>query len=70
MFSEISQREKVKYCMIHLYVESKNQNKLVNITKKKHTRRYKEQPSSYQWEEGSGKGQNRGRGLRGTNYYV
>ena len=31
----------------HLYVESKNYNKLVNITKKKQTHRYREQTSGY-----------------------
>ena len=38
------------------------------ITKQKQTHRYKEQASGYQWGEGSGEGQVRGRGLRGTNY--
>ena len=32
----------------HLYVESKKYNKLVNITKKKQTHRYREQTSGYQ----------------------
>ena len=32
-----------------LYVESKKYNKLVNITKKKQTSRYRKQPSSHQW---------------------
>ena len=40
----------------HLYVESKKYNKLVNITKKKQTHRYREQTSSYQWGEGNGGG--------------
>ena len=35
-------------------------------TKQKQTHRYREQASGYQW----GEGQYRGRGLRGTNYYV
>ena len=43
---------------------------VVNITKKKQTHRYREQTSGYQWGEGSGEGQCRGRGLRGTNYYT
>ena len=50
-----------------LYVESKKYNKLVNITKKKQTHRYREQTSGYQWGERSGEGKGRGRGLRGTN---
>ena len=70
MLSEISQREKDKYCMISLICESKKYNKLVNITKKKLTHRYREQTSGYQWGEVSGEEQYRGRGLSGTNYYV
>ena len=34
-------------------------NKLVNITKKKHTHRYREQTSDYQSGEGQGEGQDR-----------
>ena len=51
-------------------MDSKKYNNLVNITKKEQTHRYREQISSYQWEKGSGEGQDRGRELRGTNYYV
>ena len=54
--------------MIYAYVKSKKYNKLVNITKKKQTHRYREQTSSYLWGEGRGEGQYRGRGLRSTNY--
>ena len=54
----------------HLCVESKKYNKLENITKKKWTHRYREQTSGYQWGEGREEEQYRGRGLRGTNYYV
>ena len=43
MLSEISQKDIV----YHLYVESKKYNKLVNITKKKQTHRYREQTSGY-----------------------
>ena len=42
----------------------------MNITKQKQTHRYREQTSGYQWGEGSGEGQDVGRGLRGTNYYL
>ena len=31
---------------------------------------YREQSTGYQWGEGSGEGQDRGMGLRDTNYYV
>ena len=39
-------------------------------TKQKQTHRYKAQTTGYQWGEGRGEGQERGRELRGTNYYV
>ena len=42
----------------------------MNITKKKQTHRYRKQTCGYQWGEGSREGQERGRGLRGTNYYT
>ena len=40
------------------------------MTKKKQIHRYREQTSVYHWGVGSGKGQYRGRGLRGKNYQV
>ena len=49
------------------YVESKKYNKLMNITKKKQTHRYREQTSSYQ-ERGKGGGAMKGWGVRDTNY--
>ena len=49
-------------------MESKKYNKLVTITKKKQTHRYREQTTDCQWGEGSGEGQYRSRGLRGANY--
>ena len=60
MLSEIRQTEKDKYCMISLICGIKQYNKLVNITKKKQTHRYREQASGYQW--GKGKGGNIGVG--------
>ena len=54
----------------HLYVESKKYNKLVNITKKKQTHRYREQTSGYQWGEGREEGKHMAGELRGANYYV
>ena len=41
----------------------------MNITKKKHTHRYREQTSVYQQGEESREGQVKGRVLEGTNYY-
>ena len=51
-----------------MYVESKIYNKLVKITKNTQTHTYREQTSGYQWGEGRREGQDKGRGLRGTNY--
>ena len=48
-------------------MESEKYNRLVNITKKKQTHRYREQISGYQWGEGTEKGQYNVKGLRGTN---
>ena len=66
--------------MIYLHVESKKYNKLVNIEyinyqKQKQTRRYREQTSGYQQEEGRKEGQYmskamEGRRLRDTNHYA
>ena len=45
----------------------------MNILKKqkeKQTYRQREQASGYQWGEGNGERQDRGMGLRGTDYYV
>ena len=39
----------------------------MNTTKQKQTHRYRGQTSGYQWGEEKGKGQDRRRGLRGTN---
>ena len=70
MLSEISQTEEGRYCIISLICEIPKCNKLVNIRKKKQTHRYGGQTNAYQWGEGIGEGQYRGRGLRGTNYQV
>ena len=56
--------------MISLICGIEKYNKIVNITKQKQTHRFREQASGYQWREGRREGQDRGRGLRGTNYYV
>ena len=70
MLSEISQTEKDNYCVISLTFESKKYNKLVKVTIKKQTHRYREQTNGHQWGEGRGEGQYKCRGLRDTNYYV
>ena len=54
MLSEIIQR-KINTVWYHLYVESKKYNKLVNITKKKQTHRYREETRVMN-EEREGKG--------------
>ena len=67
MPSEVRQRKK-NTVWYHLYVESTDDNKLVNITEKKQTHRYREQTSGYQWGEGR-EGVNVGvGGVEGTNY--
>ena len=42
----------------------------MNITKQKQTYRHREQTGGYQWGGEKKEGQERGRGLRGTNHYV
>ena len=44
--------------------------KQMNTTKQKRTHRCREQSSAYQLKEGMGQGQDRGRRLGGTNYYI
>ena len=39
----------------------------MSITNQNH--RYRKQTSDHQWGEGKGEGQDRGMGLRDTNYY-
>ena len=52
----------------HLYVKSKKyKKKLVNMTKKKQTHRYREK-NCYQWEEEREEEKYKGGGLRGTDY--
>ena len=65
--NEVSQT-KTNTAWYHLYVEPKKYNKLVTVTKKKQTHRYRQQTGSHQWREGRGEGKYRGRGVRGTNY--
>ena len=40
------------------------------IAKQKQTQTYRKQTNGYQWGEGRGERQDRGMGLRDTNYYV
>ena len=62
MQNVISQR-KISTVWYHLYVEILKYSKLVNMTKKKSRRRYREQTSGYQWGEGIGEEQYRGEGV-------
>ena len=67
MLSEISQTKTNTVCISH--VDSKKDNKVVNIIKKE-DHRYKR---TNQWllvGRGKGEGQYRSRGVRDTNYYV
>ena len=45
-------------------------NKLVDITQKKQTHRYREQTSSYRWEGEGRESHYRGRGRGGTDHWV
>ena len=40
------------------------------VAEEKQTCRYRAQTTGFQWGEGRGEGQDRGKGLRGTNYYA
>ena len=53
ILSEISQT-KTNTVWYHLYMESKKYNKLVNITKKRETHRYREQTNGCQCGGGGG----------------
>ena len=58
MLSEMSQRKTNTYCMLSLMLWNlKEYSKLVNVTKRKQTHRYREQTSGYQWGERKGEGQ-------------
>ena len=71
MLNEISQT-KTNIVWYHFYVEFLKYSKLVNITitTTKQIHKYTGQTSGNQWGEGSGEGLHKGRGLRGTKYYV
>ena len=56
VLNEIRRQRKTNTVLYHLYVESEKYNKLVNITKKKQSHRYREQ-TSYLWGKKSGEGQ-------------
>lgn len=38
--------------------------------KQKQSHQYRKQTTGYQWGEGREKGKDKGKGLRGTNYYI
>ena len=55
MLSEMSQRKTNTYCMLSLMLWNlKEYSKLVNVTKRKQTHRYREQTSGYQCGERKG----------------
>ena len=70
MLSQISQTEYDKYYKMSFICAIQKIKELANVTKKKHSHRHREQTSDYQQGERRKKGQYRGGGLRGTNYYV
>ena len=53
MLCEISQTEKVKYCMISLICEILKIQQTSEYNKTRQTHRYREQTSGYQWGKGS-----------------
>ena len=66
MFHETSQ-QKTNTVHNHLYVESR---KLRQMSEYNKTEADLENKLVVQWEDGREEGQDRGRGLRGTSYYV
>ena len=67
MLNEIDRERQILHVITYM---QDLKNKLVNITKKKQTHRYREQTSSCQQGEGNGEEQDRRRRLRGTKYCV
>ena len=51
-------------------MEFKKTEQSINITKQKHTSRYREQSNSYQWGKERGEEQDKERGLRDINHYA
>ena len=67
MLSEKSQIDISTVC----YHNMQNlKNEQIDVTKNKQIYRYSEQIHGYQWGQGSGKGSNKGKRLRDTNYNV
>ena len=64
MLSEINQKQ-ILYIMT--YKESKKIKQVNEYSKLREIHRYREQTGGYQWEEGRGEEQDRGRRLGGTN---
>ena len=70
LLSEIRQRERqILYDTSLLCGTPQKYNRIVNITKKKQTHRYKERTGGYHWGKERRKRKERGRGLQGTNNY-
>ena len=69
-YAKWNKSDRERQILYHLYVESKKYDKLVSLTEKKQTHRYREQMRGYQCGEGRGEGKYKGRGLRGIKYYV
>ena len=65
-----NRQERLITCVIAYVWNLKKYNRQMDITKHKQIHRYKEQTGGYQWGEGRGKGQHRGRGLQTTMYKI
>ena len=66
-YAKLKKSEKQRHIQCVITYRENLKNKLLTITQREQTQRYREQTSGYRWGEGKGEGQYRGRGLRGTN---
>ena len=69
MLSEVKS-DKDKYYMFLLIRGIQKIKQMNEYTKTEIDSQIQEQTTGYQWGEGSGEGQDRGRGLRDIHYYV
>ena len=63
----LSEKGQIFYVITYM-LNQKNKTNVYNKTEI--DSRYRKKASGYQWGEGSGEGQDRGMGLKDTNYYV
>lgn len=68
MYGEIRERWKMNNLLSVIYEIFKNTVNQIYVTKQKQNNWCRKQTRGYQWEEGRGMGQDRGRVLRDTHY--